>query len=280
MISKKSFGNALKECVFVIIMLFGLFIASTILWIIITPFRMGDFAYVLSLILKKSGSYSTLLVGVAVTIFYQMYSKDKELEREDRVKIGEVGYYTLAFRRKDDDYEEEYNGDKIVVEICNEEDYGFSPQKEDSGYYHFPAKFLTSKNYSTNLKNIMVFGEEYFEKNQKDIINNYYKYCERVTYASPLYCSTKPTSELQNNNNEIDANRYYWLHLKETENNNVIRNFWISAVTEEGIIMFIKVKVRLSKVEYEETGKTGMRLTLLQQTTYYKSQDKLCALYR
>lgn len=279
MISKRSLGTALTGCFFVIMILFTLFIASTFLWIFITPFRMKEFAYVLSLILKKAGAYSTVLVGLAVTVFYQMYSKEKEVEREDQVKIGEVGYYTLAFTRKDDDYEEEYNGDKIVVEICDEEDYGFSPQKENSEYYHFLAKFLTSKGISTNLKNIMVFGEEYFKKNQKDIVNNYYKYCERVTYASPLYCSTKPTSKLQNNN-ETDVNRYYWLHLKRIENNNDIRNFWISAVTEEGIIMFIKVKVRLMEAEHKETGEMRMRLTLLQQTTYYKSQSKLCALYR
>lgn len=279
MINKRSFGTALKGCIFVIIILFTLFIASTFLWIFITPFKMKEFAYVLSLILKKAGTYSTVLVGIAVTVFYQMYSKEKELERDDRVKIGEVGYYTLAFIRKDDGYEEEYNGDKIVVEICGEEDYEFSPQKENSGYYHFLAKFLTSKGVSTNLKNIMVFGEKYFKEHQKFIINNYYKYCERVTYASPLYCSTKPTSELQNNNG-VDANRYFWLHLKRIENNNDIRNFWISAVTEEGIIMFIKIKVRLMEAECKKTGERRMRLTLLQQTTYYKSQGKLCTLYR
>lgn len=280
MISKRTLGIALTGCFFVIMILFTLFIASTFLWIFITPFKMKEFAYVLSLILKKAGAYSTVLVGIAVTVFYQMYSKEKELEREDRVKIGEVGYYTLAFIRKEDDYKEEYNGDKIVVEICDEEDYGFSPQKENSGYYHFLAKFLTSKGVSTNLKNIMVFGEEYFKENQKDIINNYYKYCEKVTYASPLYCSTKPTSELQNNSG-IDANRYYWLVLKRIKNSDsAIRNFWISAVTEEGIIMFIKVKVRLIETEYKEMGEMKMLLTLLQQTTYYKSQGKLCALYR
>ncbi len=59
------------------------------------------------------------------------------------------------------------------------------------------TKFLTSKKESTNLKNIMAFGEKYFEENRKDIIRNYYQYCEKVTYATPLYCSTKPTRELE-----------------------------------------------------------------------------------
>lgn len=280
MINKMKFGTALKGCFFVIILLMILFTGSTFLWIFITPFKMQEFGYVLSLILKRAGSYSTLLVGIAVTVFYQIYSKEKEIEREDKVKIGEVGYYTLAFKRREDDYQEEYNGDKIVVEICDEEDYEFSPHKEDTGYYHFLAKFLTSKRESTNLKNIMVFGEKYFEKNQKDIISHYYQYCEKVTYSTPLYCSTKPTKELQSNS-RTDSNRYYWLVLKGDENNDrVIRSFWISAVTEEGIIMFVKVKVQLEKKENEKMGEAKMLLTLLQQTTYYKSQDKLCALYR
>lgn len=36
-------------------------------------------------------------------------------------------------------------------------------------------------------KNILVFGEKYFEKNQKDIINNYYQYCEKVTYVRKVF---------------------------------------------------------------------------------------------
>ncbi len=118
--------------------------------------------------------------------------------------------------RNEDSYEEAYNGDKIVVEICNEKDYNFNPTIENHKYYHFLAKFLTSKRDSINLKNIMAFGEKYFEENTKDIIRNYYQYCEKVTYASPLYCSTKPTGELENTAG-IDRNRYYWLVLNCAE---------------------------------------------------------------
>lgn len=111
--------------------------------------------------------------------------KEREIEQEDKIKIGELGYYTLAFKRPEDDHWEKYNGDKLVVEICDEKDFEFSPHEENCNYYHFPAKFLTSKKEATNLKNIMAFGEKYFEKNKKNIIRNYYKYCEKVTYATP-----------------------------------------------------------------------------------------------
>lgn len=267
-------GRAIKATLYALIVLFGIFLGSSLLWILITPYRIQDFFLVLSLILKKAGSYSTLLVGIVVTIFYQISMKEREIEQEDKVKICELGYYTLAFKRPDDNYKEKYNGDKLVVEICDEEDYKFSPHKENKNYYHFPAKFLTSKKESTNLKNIMAFGEEYFEENKKDIIRNYYQYCEKVTYATPLYCSTKPTSELKNNS-DADRNRYYWLVLKSGKNeDNIIKKFWIAAVTEEGILMFVKVKARLEKKE------DGILLLLLQQTTYYKSQGELEVLYR
>lgn len=127
--------------------------------------------------MKNAGSYSTLLAGITVTVFCQIYLREKEIEREDKVKISEVGYYTLAFSLKNDDYSEEYTGDKIVVEINSEEDYQFSPHIEDKRYYHFFIKFLTSKKEPTNFKNIMAFGEKYFANNEKDIIRNYYQYC-------------------------------------------------------------------------------------------------------
>ena len=47
---------------------------------------------VLSKILKNAGSYSVLLVGIVITTFFQVYSKEKELEKEDRIKIGDGSY--------------------------------------------------------------------------------------------------------------------------------------------------------------------------------------------
>ena len=76
-------------------------------------------------------------------------------------------------------YEEKFVGDKMVVEIQSEDDFLYDPMKANKDTFHLLIKFLTSKNRSTNLKNIMAFNEDYFEKNKKDIINNYYKYCEK-----------------------------------------------------------------------------------------------------
>ena len=45
-------------------------------------------------------------------------------------------------------------------------------------------------------------------------------------------------------------------------------------MTEEGILLFVKIKARLTCLE------NMSEIVLLQQTTYFKSQDELCALYR
>lgn len=281
-IQNKSFCMAVKYTLYVLILLGAIFIGATMLWICITSKTIAQFDLVLSRILKNAGSYSVLLVGIVITTFFQVYSKEHELEKEDRIKIGEVGYYTLSFPLKKNEneyeYEEVYVGDKLVVEISGEEDYFFSAEKENHSYFHFMAKFLTSKSKSTNIKNIMAFSEEYFENNKKKILKNYYQYCESIAYCSPLYCATKPTSELITDKN-AERNRYFWLILKcNSESNNCIKNFWISGITEEGILLFIKVKARICLLQ--EKGITKAKLSLLQQTTYYESHNELCILYK
>lgn len=271
-----SFKISIKYTSYALFLLGIVFLGATILWIWITPYNILEFNVVLSKVIKYAGSYSALLVGVIVTIFFQVYSKNKELELEDRIKIAEVGYYTLAFKRPEDDYFEEYTGDKLVVEINEEGDFYFDAEIENEYYFHFMTKFLISKSNVTNLKNIMAFSEKYFEKNRRNILKNYYEYCERITYCSPLYCSTKPTNELTNNK-LIDRNRYFWMILK-CNNDDCIKNFWLSAVTEEGILLFIKIKARIRV--HRDNDLVKAKIILLQQTTYYESRNRLCVLYK
>ena len=277
-LEKNSFAIAIKYILYVLILIGVIFIGATMLWIHITPYTMKQFFEVLSKILKNAGSYSVLLVGIVITIFFQVYSKEKDLEKEDRIKIGEIGYYTLCFALKDEPYHEEYNGDKLVVEINCEEDYEFRAEEEDSQYFHFMTKFLTSKKKITKLKNIMAFNDEYFQKNKHDILKNYYQYCEKITYCSPLYCATKPTKVLKAQE-EYGRNQYFWLLLKcVDEDKPTIKKFWISAITEEGVVLFVKIKARITIVQ--DNGQNKAKISLLQQTTYYESHNELCVLYR
>lgn len=143
---------AAKYTFYVLLLLSVIFIGATFVWILITPYTITQFNFVLSKVLKNAGSYSVLLVGVVITTFFQVYFKEKEIEKEERIKIGEVGYYTLAFKREEDEYEEEYIGNKLVVEIDKESDYEYEDEKENQRYIHVMIKFLTSKSVVTNLK--------------------------------------------------------------------------------------------------------------------------------
>lgn len=256
----------------VILIIVFIFFSMSCIWILLTKYTYKQFNQVLCLCIKNAGGYSVLLVGIVVTIFFQIYSKEKEIEDEEKTKIEEVGYYTLAFSLKENKHEEKYNGDKIVVEIQKEEDYLFNPTEENEDMFHVPIKFLTSKKESTNLKNIMAFDEKYFNQNKKKILKNYYKYCEKIEYTSPLYCATKPTKENRENSEE-NRKRYFWLVVK-CPKKNMIKNIWFSAITEEGFLLFIKAKVKLQKMD------TEVNISLLQQTTYYKSKNDIVALYR
>ncbi|MBU3130274.1 hypothetical protein [Clostridium tagluense] len=256
----------------------AIFIFVAITWIGISDFKTSNFLFVLQLILKKAGTYSVLLSAIVATIFFQSYTASKVEDKDKELKIQNIGHYTLAFQREEDEYNEKFKGGKIVLEICTDEEYKIESSDEiNAGKYSlFPIKFLTSKNISSNLKNIMVFNDDYFSKNKKEILTNYYSYCEKIKYPSPLYCSAKPTSELDNNQ-KADVNRYFNLFVK-SDSKKITRTIWISAITDEGVLLFIKVKLRIHSLTKEE--KAGYYCELLQQTSYFKHNNELHSLYR
>jgi hypothetical protein len=122
----------------------------------------------------------------------------------------------------------------------------------------------------------MTFSQDYFDKNKKSILVNYFSYCEKIKYPSPLYCSAKPTSELKNNI-EKDRNRYFNLFVK-AGCENFKKTIWISEITDEGVLLFIKVKLKIKLSMKNE--KKHYYIQLLQQTSYFKHKNKLHTLFR
>lgn len=261
-----------------IVVIVAIFVFSTLIWIAISDFKNSDFNFVLQLVLKKSGTYSVLLSAIVATIFFQSYTASKAEDKEKELKIESIGHYTLAFKREEDEYSEIFKGDKIVLEICTDEDYKIESINDINveKYMLFNIKFLTSKDVHSNLKNIMAFNDDYFIKNKKDILTNYYSYCEKMSYISPLYCSAKPTSELDNNV-KADINRYFNLFFNK-DIKEIKRTIWISSITDEGVLLFIRAKINLYPIIKE--GKEGYCCELLQQTSYFKHNNELQPLYR
>ncbi|TCT17120.1 hypothetical protein EDC18_101418 [Natranaerovirga pectinivora] len=254
-----------------------LFLMSTFLWIGISNYKLTEFCFVFRLILQNMGGYSTLLAAIIATIFFGSYTATKADDKDMELKIQNIGHYTLAFQRENDEYKEDFKGDKIVLEIYIDSDFDIDSVDKISEelYVPFFIKFLTSKNCATNLKNIMAFSDEYFTKNQQKIVSKYFDYCEKVKYPSPLYCSAKPTSELENNS-KADINRYFNLMIKIC--NEEIKNIWVSAITDEGVLLFIKVKLKVDKRLNNQ--KTSYYCQLIQQTSYFKHNRCITALFR
>lgn len=74
---KKSLKIAIKYTVYVLILVSGLFVCATGLWIFISPYKFPQFFEVLSKILKNAGSYSVLLVGIVITTFFKYTLKKR-----------------------------------------------------------------------------------------------------------------------------------------------------------------------------------------------------------
>jgi hypothetical protein len=106
-----------------IVVIAVIFIFSTLIWIGISDFKFLDFFHVLQLLLKKMGAYSTLIAAIVATVFFQSYTESKSEDKDIELKIQNIGHYTLAFQREDDEYNEEFKGDKIVLEICTSNDF-------------------------------------------------------------------------------------------------------------------------------------------------------------
>lgn len=94
-------------------------------------------------------------------------------------------------------------------------------------------------------------------------------------YQSPLYCSAKHTSELDNNQ-KADINIYFNLFVK-TYGKNTLRTNWISAITDEGVFLLSKIIFRISTLAKGE--EVRCHFDLLQQTSCFKHNNELIELY-
>lgn len=266
---KKEFHFALISLTVAFIIIGIFFLISTIVWICITDNKMTDFPLVLSNIIKNIGSYSSVLIALIVSVFFSSYFKEKDIQNSNKIKIESIGYFTLAFSMEEVSNLKEFNERNFVQEIDSFNDYKKIDYK--GTYPVGKVKFLTSKDKRILLKNIMVFSSDYFEKNRNEIVSNYYKYCEKIEYSTPLYCEAKPYFQ----KDDPERNEYFWIILKMNSlKQKEIRTVWIGALTEEGVLFFVKLKYQVKKFN------NGYSMDLLQQTIYYKSENGLVPLVK
>lgn len=239
-----------------------IFLASTLGWISISNFTLKDFFPVLQLIIKRSGSYGALLAAIVATIFFQSYTGMKADEKAREDKIRSIGHYAVSIPGK------------IANPILIEETMLINLVEKDSdfkalsgSFSYIKLEFETSKASEGYMRNIMAFEEDYFNKNKREILKNYLKVYQKSEYLMPLFVRVFPVQKEETKTPDSD----FILRIRVNGNEN--KCFFISAITDSGVLYFIRVKM---KIEADKSN--NYKFIILQQTNYYVQNGKLEAL--
>lgn len=246
------------------------FMIAAVIWILITDRDISNYFFVLSRVMRNGGTYSTLLAAIVAAVAFQSFKDAEAKHKELEEKIKQIGQYTIAFQLEEKQ-EQPVKTCGDIIAIKNEKDYNFEYVEDQTPkeFCFFPIQFLTSGKESTNLQCIMAFENEYFNKNKKKIISKYYDHCERLNLHNPLYCAarqTNPKLECETRNRFVNL----ILHLPKNEAYSFI---WISAITDQGYLLFIKVKLEVNTFEKEQ------HCQLISQFSFSVENGKLKALY-
>lgn len=246
------------------------FMFAATIWILITDRDFSNYFFVLSRVMRSGGTYSTLLAAIVVAVAFQSFKDAEAKHKETEEKIKQIGQYTIAFQLEEkQDQPVNICGD--IIAINNEDDYLFEHKEDQSSQEigAYPFQFLTSGEASTNLQCIMAFENEYFNNNKNEIISNYYSYCERVNLHNPLYCAARqpnPNLECETRNRFVNL----FLHLPKNDGYSFL---WVSAITDQGFLLFIKVKLEI------RTFVKRKHCRLISQFSFAVENGKLKPLY-
>lgn len=256
--------NILRPLIGAIFIISILLLLISFGWIVISEYQFSDYFEILQLVLKNGGSYSALLAAITATVFFQSYQDTKKQEKEKNRKVESIGHFAICFRESNIDNN---NDEYFVVMIENNNDFTLKGQ----GYISFKLEFLTSRHEQHYLRNLMAFEANYFKQEQKKIINRYFDYCQKTDYPSPILIKAFPYKDVHNLNEAAP-----FTLLINTDKKKSIE-LWLTAITEEGILYFNKIKLR---IDYNTQTKNTEEYScvLLQQTNYYAEGDKLIPL--
>ncbi len=250
----------LTPLIYTALLLALIFAMSALIWISISDYTIGDFFTVLQLILSKCGSYSALLSAIVATVFFQSYVNLKNDNKDRENKIKSIGHYALYILEKPPIK----NSEMSVRLITDESDF----QDCQNNLGEIWLGFLTSRTQESFLKNIMAFDISYFEKHQQEIITDYLNVCQKIEYVTPLFVKARSFQ-----NNFIENNQDTSFSLKLSASKTQIQYFWVTAITEDGVLYLNKVKIRITADSHQK-----YKCDLLQQTNYYVQKNQVIAL--
>lgn len=259
--------HVLCPLLWTILLLALLIVAAAFVWVAIPKDNTLDFWQALRKILRNIKDCEALLLAIVVTIFFQNYMNMKADEKEKEKKIKGIGHYAIEVVRNEP---WPVDQDAQMVRLIGSEENFKSPLPE--GFAGYGLRFVSSKKTVTYLRNIMAFEDAYFKNRKRDIMADYMNAYQYAEYASPPFVSADSyyTKNYEKTEDHISSEILFVMRADSAE----IRNFWISAVTEEGFLYFIFVKAKLTT---ENKGKY-YKLTLLQQTNHFVQDKELVPL--
>ena len=265
------FKSLISALAIAISVLCALFLLAALAWILVTDRDFSKYLFVLTKVFRYCGSYSTLLAALVATVAFQSIKDAEASRREAEEKVKNIGLYTVAFQKEEEqDAQVTTCGD--IIAIHDESDFNISLiGTVTSDLRVYSVKFLTSGEKSTNLTCIMAFEDDFFKKNKKRIVAEYYAFCEKVQLQNPLYCSARQTNPTIVSE---DKNRYINLALHVPERTEGFYKFvWVSAISDQGFLLFIKVKVKLERKD------SHYLCRLIAQFRYYAENKQIKQLY-
>lgn len=266
----RGFWSTLQALFWTLATVVLLFLLASLGWIIICGMPITEYFHVLSVILSKAGSYSTLLTALSATVILQSYASIKNQEKEISDKIKDIGQFTLAFQLEENQGIEQIRARGGAVVITTDDDYKrFEVDITTQTHLKLHVKFLTSNTKPTNLKNILVFDDEYFQANRTRIINDYYGECNKIHFPNPLYCAARPTDASIPSD---ELNKYFALYLSRDKIRcGELCTMWVSTITEKGTLVFLRINYRM----YYNDGERDIVFRLVNQLSYFSVGNHL-----
>lgn len=265
--SKIDIGQVLCPLLWTILLLAFLIAAAAFAWVAIPEDNTLDFWQALRKILRNIKDFEALLLAIVVTIFFQNYMNMKAEVREKDEKLKGIGHYAIEVLR---DEPWPVDKDMPMVRLLSKEEDFKNPLPQD--FAGFGLHFITSQKTPTYFRNVMAFEEAYFNTRKREILAHYMNTYQNVEYASPSFVGADSyhIENYEETEDAISSEFWFLMRAKQAE----IRNFWISAVTEDGFLYFIFVKAKLTA---EGKGK-DYKLILLQQANYFVQKGELVPL--
>lgn len=213
-------------------------------------------------VMNHFDNYSSIFIILVATVFFQSYTSLKREQKEREEKVKSIGSYVISLCANQS-VQDDNDIQPYILVTGNQEKTQHEVQYVGSiriQLQHFQKRI-------SFVRNIMAFEDEYFESNKKQIIRNYYFYCNEVRNSTPLYCILQSYLRTEDEAENTGFTLRFINLCKDGE-----KCFWLSGINEEGNLFFLRIRLK-----YESRDGKSM-VEVCQQNNYYVQNGELYCL--